>query len=441
MHAGVVAIDSTKVEANASAWSNRTRRQIVEEILEEAEAVDEAFGDRRGDELPDKWTDRHDRRSRLREALRQLDAEGAADWESYMAEREAKEAEMGRKLPGRKPSRGSDHRGKTRQANTTDPDSRMLRARNRFLQGYNAQAAVSEDHIVVAAEMTNTANDFTQLVPMTDATRENLTEVNGPDVGTFVADAGYWSAENLSQLADVDLLVAPMPATSGITDPDDPRRKQRQAVIERVEAGANSPSPKQPSRWVSPTHGHANCSMTTVVVSPIPPSSESKWSNGSPAKSALLPTPNEKRPSSPYSETSKPTSDPPILTARLRRRPQRMAAHLHHPQPAQTPPSPASHHLTPKPTIKQPNRNTKPLIQASVRQPLLPGFPGWALLGSNQGPLPCESRAGQAADQAELSKRASEQAFRVLNPSHHFAPSRSPRAPTAPRHPSQSTGP
>ena len=238
---GVVAIDSTKVEANASAWSNRTRRQIADEILDEAETVDaredEEFGDRRGDELPEKWAGRGDRRSRLREALRQLDAEGAADWESYMAERQAKEAELGRKLPGRKPRKGSEHRGKTRQANTTDPDSRMLRARNRFLQGYNAQAAVSEDHIVVAAELTNAANDSTQLVPMIDATRENLTEVGGPEVGSFVADAGYWSAENLSQLADVDVLVAPMPATTGITDPNDPRRQQRQKVIERVEAG------------------------------------------------------------------------------------------------------------------------------------------------------------------------------------------------------------
>jgi len=216
---GVVAIDGTKVEANASAWSNRTRRQIVDEILDEAETVDahedDRFGDRRGDELPDKWTGRSDRRSRLREALRQLDAEGAADWESYMAEREEKEAELGRKLPGRKPRKGSEHRGKTRQANITDPDSRMLRARNRFVQGYNAQAAVSEDHIVVAAEMSNAANDSTQLVPMIDATRENLAEVNGPDVGTYVADAGYWSAENLSRVPDVDLLVAPMPATSG----------------------------------------------------------------------------------------------------------------------------------------------------------------------------------------------------------------------------------
>ena len=254
---GVVAIDSTKVEANASAWSNRTRRQIADEILKEAETVDaaedEEFGDRRGDELPEQWAGRHDRRSRLREALRQLDAEGAADWESYMAERQAKEAELGRKLPGRKPRKGSEHRGKTRQANTTDPDSRMLRARNRFVQGYNAQAAVSEDHIVVAAELSNAANDSTQLVPMVDATRANLTEVKGPDVGTYVADAGYWSAENLSQLQDVDLLVAPLPATSGITDPDDPRRKERQKVIECFEAGALTITQAAKQMGVTPT--------------------------------------------------------------------------------------------------------------------------------------------------------------------------------------------
>ncbi len=241
VQAGVVAIDGTKIEANASAWSNRTRRQIAEEILDEAEAVDAAeddqFGDRRGDELPEVWAGRHDRRSRLREALCQLDAEGAADWESYMAERETKEAELGRKLPGRKPSKGSDHRGKTRQANITDPDSRMLRARNRFVQGYNAQAAVTEDHIVVAAELINAANDSTQLIPMIDAARQNLTEAEAPEVGVFVADAGYWSAENLSRPGDVDLLVAPMPATSGIIDPTDPRRKQREAVIEQVDAG------------------------------------------------------------------------------------------------------------------------------------------------------------------------------------------------------------
>lgn len=105
--AGLVAIDGTKMGANASAWSNRTRHQLVEEILAEAEEVDaaedEAFGDQRGDELAPEWADRRDRHARVREALRQLEAEGSADWESYLAERAAKEAKLGHKLPGRKP--------------------------------------------------------------------------------------------------------------------------------------------------------------------------------------------------------------------------------------------------------------------------------------------------------------------------------------------------
>ena len=78
---GIIAIDGTKMEANASSWSNRTRRQFAEEILAEAErtdaAEDERFGKRRGDELPERLAPGADRRSRVREALRQLDAAGA----------------------------------------------------------------------------------------------------------------------------------------------------------------------------------------------------------------------------------------------------------------------------------------------------------------------------------------------------------------------------
>ena len=102
---GVVAIDGTKIEADVSASSSVTRRQIVDEILGEAEAVDAAedleYGDRRGDELPERWADRRDRRARLREALRQLDADGPSDTESYQAARKAREAKLGRKLSGR----------------------------------------------------------------------------------------------------------------------------------------------------------------------------------------------------------------------------------------------------------------------------------------------------------------------------------------------------
>ena len=241
IRSGVVAIDGTKIEANASAWSNRTRRQIADEILEEAEAVDaaedEQFGERRGDELPEEWTDRGGRRVRLREALRQLDAEGAADWESYVAERQAREAELGRKLGGRKPKRGSSDKGKTRQVNTTDPDSRMLRARNRFVQGYNAQAAVTEDHIVVAAEVCNAANDSTQFQAMVAASYRNLADVDAEPVDAIVADAGYWNPDNVTLEIGADVLIAPMPATSGITDPTDPRIAQRKGVVERLDRG------------------------------------------------------------------------------------------------------------------------------------------------------------------------------------------------------------
>ena len=197
VQAGVVAIDGTKVEADASAWSSRTRRQLVDEILEEAEAVDaaedEQFGERRGDELPERWADRGGRRARLREALRQLDVEGPSDAESYQAARQVKEAELGHKLAGRKanPDAKWGSRARTRKANVTDPESRIVKDGRRFVQGYNAQAAVTEDHIVVAAEVTNTARDSVVFESMVTATEQNLTDSGGDRVEVFVADAGF----------------------------------------------------------------------------------------------------------------------------------------------------------------------------------------------------------------------------------------------------------
>ncbi len=236
----VISIDGTKMEANASAWANRTRRQLAEEILAEAERQDteedEAFGQRRGDELPPSWARRDDRRARVREALRQLDEQGASDFESHLAARAAREQATGKKLRGRKPS-PSGSKGRERLANPTDPDSRMLRARNRFLQGYNAQAAVSSDQVIVAAEVTNAANDSTMFAPMVKASEENLAAAEAEAVGTFVADTGYWSVENVSLDTPAEVLITPMPATKGISDPDDPRIQGRAKVIERIVAG------------------------------------------------------------------------------------------------------------------------------------------------------------------------------------------------------------
>lgn len=240
---GVVSIDSTKIEANASAWSNRTRQQIAEEILAEAERIDAAedaeLGERRGGELPEGWARRRDRRPRLKEALRQLEEQGASDWESYQAERAAKEQAAGRKLSGRKPKPDAKAgKGKRRQMNTTDPDSRMLRARNRFLQGYNAQAAMSEDQVIVASELTRAANDSTMFVPLIEATEANLAAVGRPGtVGAYAADAGYWSVTNATFDTAAMLLINPLPATNGITDPDDPRIAARNQILDRHEVG------------------------------------------------------------------------------------------------------------------------------------------------------------------------------------------------------------
>ena len=238
---GLVAIDGTKMTADASPAANKTRRQLAAEILEQAEQVDAAeddeFGDRRGDELPGGWADRRGRRARVREALRQLEADGAADWESYQATRAAKEKAMGRKMAGRKPS-PAGLRGKDRHANVTDPDSRIMRSRQGFLQGYNAQAAVTGEQIIVAAAVVTAANDLAQLAPLLAATEANLHAVSHEGgVGTVVADAGYWSTDNATLDTDARVLIATVPATMGITDPNDPRIAQRDAVLHRWDRG------------------------------------------------------------------------------------------------------------------------------------------------------------------------------------------------------------
>jgi hypothetical protein len=243
VQAGVVAIDGTKIEADVSVSSSATRRQIVDEILGEAEAVDAAedleYGARRGDELPDRWADRRDRRARLREALRQLDADGPSDAESYQASRTAREAALGRKLGGRPASPDSKWASpaRTRRINVTDPDSRTLKDRRRFIWGYNAQAAVTEDQIVVAAEVTAVARDSVVFETMVAAAEKNLVDTGADRIETFVADTGYWSIDNATLDIDADVLITPMPLTGCITDPGDPRLALRRHVIERLDQG------------------------------------------------------------------------------------------------------------------------------------------------------------------------------------------------------------
>jgi transposase len=207
---GLVALDGTKMKGNAALAANRTEESIREEVrrmLDEAEAVDAEedakYGkDRRGDELPEGLQRREDRKKRLAECQAQIEREKAerkAEQERKIAEREREEAETGKKKPGRKPKGPEEIQAKEPKANVTDPDSRILKTRTGYVQGYNAQAVATEEQIIVAAEVTQEANDVQQLHPMLAKAGEELAAAGVEMVmEKAVADAGYMSEENLA---------------------------------------------------------------------------------------------------------------------------------------------------------------------------------------------------------------------------------------------------
>ena len=109
------------------------------------------------------------------------------------------EAATGKKKRGRKPKEVVPVPVEEAKANTTDPDSRIMKTRQSYVQGYNVQAVVSQDQIVVAVGVTQEANDVQQLKPMLD-TMERTLEVAGIEERprTALADAGYWSEANVT---------------------------------------------------------------------------------------------------------------------------------------------------------------------------------------------------------------------------------------------------
>ena len=221
----VVAIDGTKMEANAALAANRTHEGLTKEIeedvkrmLAEAEATDaeedRLYGEKRGDELPEELRTEKGRIERLRECKERLEreaAERAAEQQRKIDERAAKEEATGKKLRGRKPKEPDPTPEAKAKANVTDPESRIMKTRKGYVQGYNAQAAVTEEQIIVAAEVTQEANDVKQLHSTIRKTAENLQSTGVEEkVGTALADAGYWSEANVEE-ADTngpDLLIA-----------------------------------------------------------------------------------------------------------------------------------------------------------------------------------------------------------------------------------------
>jgi transposase len=243
---GVIAIDGTKLHANASERATRDYEQIAREILAEADAVDreedERFGARRGDELPERlatgegrarWLAEAkrrleqrraeearpipaSRRQRLREAKRRLQEELATECranEAYEAYRARGVMRNGRRLGAHSPPKPytppATPQGKI---NLTDPDSRNVKTARGWVQGYNVQAATNEQQIVIAAELTNSSADFGQLGPMVEAVGREVRAAGvceRPEV--VLADAGYWHQVQMQALASegIQVLIPP----------------------------------------------------------------------------------------------------------------------------------------------------------------------------------------------------------------------------------------
>jgi transposase len=195
MKLGRVAVDGSKVKGNASKHkamsygrmkeTEKRLREEVRKLLNQAKAADKEedsrYGrDRRGDELPEELQRRETRIARIREAKHALE------------ERTREQA----KSEGKDPEKAQPT--KKAQYNFTDPESRMLKGPDGFLQGYNTQIAVEPVfQLIVGQRVTQAANDKQQMVPLIEA----IEEQSGQKPEGVLADNGYCSDENLKYLA------------------------------------------------------------------------------------------------------------------------------------------------------------------------------------------------------------------------------------------------
>lgn len=249
---GHVALDGTKVKANASkhkamsyARMKETEPKLaaqVEEWLKASGAADKAddkgLGEEvRGDEMPDWVAEKKARIEKLREAKQAL--ESAAQQEA--AELRAERVAEGRPVEGpRAPKALSGEVDPKAQRNFTDPESKILRKGSEYVQGYNAQAAVDAAHqVIVAADVVAQQNDNDQLVAMLDQIEENT----GAQPDEVSADTGYCSEENLAALEERGIrgYIATGGQERGMSSPtsreEDRRGPQARAMRARLKRG------------------------------------------------------------------------------------------------------------------------------------------------------------------------------------------------------------
>ena len=256
---GNLSTDGTKMDANASrhkamsfGYMNKEIVRIqaeIDQLLKQAEQIDEeqdaALGSRRGDELPAELKRREDRLVKIKEAKTRLEAEAKVIADAEQSRRDEEQAQReaeGRSRRGKESAPIDPTPEDKAQTNFTDPEAKIMKQPNKgFDYSYNAQAVVdSENQIIVAAEVTNQANDKKQAVPMARAALDNLkaagierpkTADGTPVAIPNTADSGYFSEKAIEELEKLGM--DPHVATG---------RQKHHEVPVRVSGGVGEPT-------------------------------------------------------------------------------------------------------------------------------------------------------------------------------------------------------
>jgi transposase len=208
---GTIALDGTKVKANASrhkamSYDRMKTEEIrlkeeIAKLLAEAKAADEADDqehgpNRQGEELPDELARRQSRLAKIQQAKKLLEERARLEATEEAARRQAE----GKSPPTTPPAEAVPE--PKDQINFTDPESRIMKASNKgWDQCGNAQAVTNEHQIILAADVTDQANDVRQLVPMVAQTQANLAAAGVTEaIESALGDAGYYSEANAKNL-------------------------------------------------------------------------------------------------------------------------------------------------------------------------------------------------------------------------------------------------
>lgn len=250
---GTIALDGTKIAANAS--RQRTRRYerltekeqelaaTVEKLLAEAQATDQQedarYGaGRRGDELPPELATAERQLACIRAAKQELEREARERAEQAAREKAAQQGKSRDEAQRKRWQRARPVPDAEAKTNLTDPDSRLMvdGATKAYVQGYNAQAAVDgEAGVIVACGVTQQLNDKQQLTPLVEAVEKNL----GARPVQVLADAGYWNEEQVAAQVErgIDVLVPPDAERRTAEEPlatNAPRGPRATAMRERL---------------------------------------------------------------------------------------------------------------------------------------------------------------------------------------------------------------